>query len=114
MTQFTAWILALTLTGSPVMPGVCASVCGHGPAPTAHCHEELTEATQAAVSAESICGSAITDAAYVYDRTTPPQNAALLPSTASIPALTIPAGVSRLLIVPLAVGWLALPLVLRL
>jgi hypothetical protein len=113
MTHITAYLVALTLTASPVMPTVCATICGHDSAPTAHCHEQLTEPTEAAMSADGSCGAVIADAAYINDRTTPPQGAAVSPATPSIPTLVILSNVSRVLTVPDAGGWLAPPFVLR-
>jgi hypothetical protein len=114
MTQITAWLVALTLIGSPLAPAVCASFCGHGVAATAHCHEAMREAAQPAISAESICGFAITDAAFINDRTTLSPVAALPAATPSTLPLAILAGSSRVLTVPVAVAWLAPPSVLRL
>jgi hypothetical protein len=113
MTHITIWLVALTLTGSPATAGMCAVVCGHALTPSAHCHEALTVATPAAVTGESTCGSTVANATYVNDRTSGPQASALAAAMPFAAGLAPLEGVDPPLTVPIVVGWLAPPLVLR-
>lgn len=112
MTHVTAWLVALLLTGSPVAAGLCAAVCGQSSAPAAHCHHEFTQPAQA-MSAETLCGSGIADAAYITDGTTVPHTTVLTAALMQAPGLAVTVGARPALTVPAAPGWLAPPLVLR-
>lgn len=114
MTHLTPWLLALTLIGSPVTGGLCAVMCGHASAPTAHCHDELTEPMQAAMSSDAVCGSAVVDGAYVFEGSALPHVALLTDSGGSLPNLTDTRSLIHRLSIPITVGWVMPPLVLRL
>jgi len=114
MTHFTSWLLALTLIGSPVTGGVCAVICGHASVATAHCHDELTEPVQAAMSSEAVCGSTIADGAYLLEGSTSPHVATVTNSGGSLPSRTDIGDRIHRLSVPVAVGWVMPPLILRL
>jgi hypothetical protein len=82
MTHLTAWIVALTITGSPVTTAVCATVCGHEAAPAVHCHDSLTEPAPAAMSGEATCVAATSDVSYIKEDVAAPQVADLSATTA--------------------------------
>jgi len=113
MTHITACIVALTLTGSPVTSAVCATICGHESAPTAHCHESLTQPAPAAMSGEATCAAATVDAPYVKESVAAPQAVTVAVS----PALPVPESSALPAFAPgfsPASSWLAPPFVLRL
>jgi hypothetical protein len=114
MSHLTSWLLALTLIGSPVTGGLCAVMCGHASAPTAHCHDELTESMQPVMSSEAVCASAIADGAYVFEGSALPHVAMLPDSGGSLPNLTDTGDLIHRLNVPITVGWVMPRLVLRL
>jgi hypothetical protein len=113
MTQITAWIVALTLTASPVTTSLCAAACGHQSALRAHCHESVIEPVAPAMSAEANCETSTIDVAYVKETVAAPHVAGVSPSTPPISRLTACARLQRSLAAPIATAWLAPPLVLR-
>ena len=113
MTQITACIVALTLTGSPVTTSLCAAACGHESAPRAHCHDSLTESATTAMSGETTCATATTDIAYIKEDVAAPQAAAVSPITPATFRLTATAPVARRMAPPVVTGWLAPPVIPR-
>ena len=113
MTHITAYIVALTLTGSPVTMSLCAAVCGHASAPSAHCHESLSQPAAMAMSGEATCATTTTDLAYIKEDVAAPQVAAVLPLHATGVRLTASVSVAQGIAAPVVTGWLAPPLILR-
>ena len=113
MTHFTAWIVALTLTGSPVTTSLCATACGHQSAPRAHCHDSLTETAPTAVSGDATCGTETIDLPYVKEDVSAPQGAALPVAPPIVSVVASFTASACAVSVPATVGWLAPPLVLR-
>jgi hypothetical protein len=113
MTHITAFIVALTLTGSPVTSVLCAAACGHESAPEAHCHESLTEPATTAMSGEVTCEGATIDVPYVKEDVAASQVTAVPANLPVVPLLEL-AMQREQVAEPVAAGWLAPPMVLRL
>lgn len=113
MTHITSWIVALTLTGSPVTTALCPTVCEHESAPTAHCHESLTDPAPTAMSGEATCVAATSDVSYIKEDVAASQVVAIPATMPLAPVATTFTPLGHVVDFPVVTGWLAPPLVLR-
>jgi len=68
MTNIAAFLLVLTLTGSPVTSIVCAAECQDGPVTSGHCHSDMARSDGSMVSANDRCADpSISDSPYVTE-----------------------------------------------
>jgi hypothetical protein len=114
MTNLTALLLVLTLTGAPVASVVCAAECNHKLAAEAHCHGDMTESDSPIATASYSCNDlSLGESPYVVEHRSMPGAAVLintLSSTAPVLVMTVePAVRTRA-----ADAWLTSPQVLRL
>jgi hypothetical protein len=114
MTNITALLLVLTLTGAPVASVVCVTECQHEPATSGHCHGDMATSERPMMSSSDRCNDpSISDSPFVIEHRAVPGATVLtttLLSTASEQVRTgAPAVLTRA-----SDGWLMPPLVLRL
>ena len=68
MTNITALLLVLTLTGAPVASVVCVAECQHEPATSGHCHGGMAAGDRPMMSASDSCnGPSISDSPFVIE-----------------------------------------------
>jgi hypothetical protein len=113
MTNLTALLLVMTLTGAPVASVVCATECHHEPAAAGHCHQDMAASGGPMMSASNSCNDlSISDSPYVIEHRAVPGAAVL--TTASLPAMPDVARTDAPAVpVRAADAWLQPPLVLR-
>ena len=106
MTNITAVLLVLALTGAPVASVVCVAECHHEPAALSHCHEDMATSDGPMTSAGDDCNGpsfsgtpfviehrAVTGAAVLATTLFP---TALEPARADAPAVPARAAGARL------------------
>ena len=114
MTNITALLLVLTMTGVPVAGVVCVAECQHEPATSGHCHGDMAASDRPMMSASHRCNDpSISDSPFVIEHRAVPGAAvlttALLPTTPELVRADAPAVLARA-----ADRWLRPPHVLRL
>ena len=114
MTNITAFLLALTMTGAPAASIVCVAACQHEPATWGHCHGDMAASDRSTMSASESCnGPSISDGPFVIENRTVPGAAVLattlLPTTPELVRTDAPGVFARA-----ADAWPTRPLVLRL
>lgn len=68
MTNITAFLLVLTLTGTPIASVVCFAECQHGPVTSGHCHVDMAASEGPMVSASGDCADpAISDSPFLIE-----------------------------------------------
>ena len=114
MTNITALLLVLTMTGSLVASVVCVAECQHEPARWGHCHGDMATSDRPMMSASHSCNDpSISDSPFVIEHRAVPGatvlTTTLLPATPELVRADAPA-----LLAQAAEAWLKPPLVLRL
>jgi hypothetical protein len=113
MTNITALLLVLTLTGGPVASVVCATECQDEPAALGHCHGDMAMGDGPMMSAGDSCSDpSLSDSPYLVEHRAVPGAAVLTTMPLTMPAVVrtdAPA-----VIATATDGWLKPPLVLRL
>ena len=114
MTNITALLLVLTMTGAPVASVVCVAECQYEPAAAGHCHGDMAASDRPMMSASGSCNDpSISDGPFVIEHRAVPGAAVLattlLPTTPELVRTDAPAVLARA-----ADAWLTPPLVLRL
>jgi hypothetical protein len=113
MTNTTALLLVLTLTGTPVASVTCGAVCQPAPVPASHCHDDVAASGGPMVAAGGNCNEpSLSDAPYLVEHRDT-IGAAVLATSSSSTTLTI-ARMDAPAFVAAASGWLTPPLILRL
>jgi hypothetical protein len=114
MTNITASLLVLTLTGTPVASVTCGAVCQPAPVPASHCHDDVAASGGPLVFGDDNCGEpSLSDAPYLVEQRAM-TGAAVLVTSASSPTLTLARMEAPAFFAAAPSGWLAPPLVLRL
>src|SRR5687768_3209329 len=114
MTNITALLLVLTLTGAPVASVVCVAECQHEPAALGHCHGDMAASDRPMMSASDSCNDpSISDSPFVIEHRAVPGavvlTTTLLPTALELVRADAPAVLARA-----ADTCLKPPLVLRL
>ncbi len=114
MTNITAFLLVLTMTGAPVARVVCVAECQDEPVTLGHCHGDMAASDRPMMSASDSCNDpSISDRPFVIEHRAVPGAAVL-----TTPLLPITAGMVRAgapaVRASAADAWLQPPLVLRL
>ena len=114
MTNITALLLVLTMTGAPVASVVCVAKCQHELATSGHCHGDMAASDRPMMSASDSCNDlSISDSPFVIEHRAVPGAAvltpALLPTMLELGGTAAPAVLARV-----AHAWLKPPPVLRL
>lgn len=114
MTNITAFLLVLTMTGAPVASVVCVAECQPEPATWGHCHGDMAASDRPMMSASDRCNDpSISDSPFVIEHRVVSGAAALttslLPTTPELVRTAAPAVLARA-----ADARLTPPLVLRL
>jgi hypothetical protein len=113
MTNITALLLVLTLTGAPVTSVVCATECQHEPAALGHCHGDMATSDGPMMSASYSCSDpSVSDRPYVVEQRAVP-GAAALTTTLSFTMLALVRTDAPTVLARAIDGWLKPPLVLR-
>ena len=113
MTNTTALLLVLTLTGTPVASVTCGAACQSAPVPASHCHDDVAASGGPMVSAGGNCSEpTLSDAPYLVEHAT--IGAAVLATTTSGTTLTMVRTDAPAFPAATPNGWLAPPHVLRL
>jgi hypothetical protein len=114
MTNITALLLVLTMTGVPVASVVCVAECQPEPATWGHCHGDMAAGDRPMMFASDSCNNpSISDSPFVIEHRAVP-GAAVLTTTLSP---TTPEWVGTdapAVLAGVADAWLKPPLVLRL
>ena len=114
MTNITALLLALTLTGAPVASVACGAECQPAPVPASHCHDDVAASGRPMVSAGGNCSEpSLSDAPYLVEHRATTGAAVLVTSSSSTTVGMARADAPAFFAAP-ASGWLTPPLVLRL
>jgi hypothetical protein len=114
MTNITALLLVLTLTGAPVARVVCVAECQQEPAPSGHCHGDMAASEGPMVSAGSDCSDPfISESPYLVEHRPLLGSADLTTTSSLMAAALVRTDVSAVLAGP-ADAWLKPTLVLRL
>jgi hypothetical protein len=113
MTNITALLLVLTLTGAPVASVVCAARCQHELATSGHCHVDMAAGDRPVMFPSDSCNDpSISDSPFVITHRAVPGAAVLaatwLSTTPGLVRADAPAVPARS-----ADAWLKPPLVLR-
>jgi hypothetical protein len=114
MTNITALLLVLTMTGTPVESVVCVAECQHEPATWGHCHADMAASERPMMTASESCHDpSIANSPFVVEHRAVSGatvlTTTLLPATPELVRADAPAGLARA-----ADAWLQPPLVLRL
>jgi len=114
MTNITALLLVLTMTGAPVASVVCVAECRHEPATLGHCHADTAAGDRPMMTARDSCNDpSIANSPFVVEHRAVPGatvlTTTLLPTTPELVRADAPAVLARA-----ADAWLKPPLVLRL
>ena len=114
MTNITALLLVLTMTGAPVASVVCVAECQYEPATWGHCHRDMAASNRPMMSASHSCNDpSISDSPFVIEHRAVPGatvlTTTLLPTTPELVRADAPAVLARA-----ADAWLKPLLVLRL
>jgi len=114
MTNTTALLLVLTLTGTPVASVMCGAVCQPAPAPASHCHDNVAASGGPMVAAGGNCsGPSLSDAPYLVEHRAA-IGTAVLAATRSGTTLMTTRAAAPTSVSPAPYGWLVPPQVLRL
>lgn len=114
MTNITALLLALTLTGAPVASVVCVTECQQKPATSGHCHEDMAASKGPMLSAGPHCSDpSISESPYLIEHRALP-GPAVLTTTSSLMAPALVRTDAPAVFLRAADAWLKPPLVLRL
>jgi hypothetical protein len=114
MTNITALLLVLALTGAPVSSVVCVAECQHEPATSGHCHGEMAASDRPMMFAGDSCNDpSISDSPFVVEPRAVP-GAAVLTTTLLPTALELVRAAAPAVLARAADAWLEPPLVLRL
>jgi len=114
MTNITAVLLVLALTGTPVASVVCVAECQGEPATSGHWHGDMTASEGLMMSAVDSCTDpSIGDSLYVIEHRAVPGPAALT-TTLSPTAAELVGTVAPAILTTAADAWVKPPLVLRL
>ena len=114
MTNITALLLVLTMTGAPVASVVCVAACQHEPATSGHCHGDIAASDRPMISASGRCNDlSISDSPFVIEHRAVP-GAAVLTTTSSPTTLELVRTDAPAFLPGAADAWLKPPLVLRL
>ena len=114
MTNITALLLVLTMTGAPVESVVCVAECQPEPATSGHCHGDMAASDRPMMSPSDSCnGPSTGDSPFVIEHRAVPGAAALTtalsPTTLELVRTDAPA-----VLAGAADAWLKPPPVLRL
>ena len=113
MTNTTALLLVLTLTGTPVASVTCGAVCQPAPVPASHCHDDVTAGGGPTVAAGSSCSEpSLSDAPYLVEHRAT-IGAAVLATSSSNTTLAMVRMDAPAFFAAAASGWLSPPFVLR-
>ena len=113
MTNITALLIVLTLTGAPVASVVCGVECQHEPAPSGHCHGDMTTSDGPRMSPSDSCNdSSIGDSPFVIEHRAVP-GAAVLTTMLSLTAPELARTDAPAVLTTAVNPWLKPPLVLR-
>ena len=89
MTNITALLLVLMLTGAPVGSVVCVTECQHEPATSGHCHGNMATSDRPMMSASDRCDDlSISESPYLIEHRAVP-GAAVLTTTSFLTTLTL-------------------------
>ena len=114
MTNITAVLLVLTMTGAPVGSVVCVTECQDEPATSGHCHGNMTTSDGPKMSASDSCNvPSISDRPFVIEHRAVP-GAAVLTTTLSPTTPELVRADALAVHGRAADAWLTPPLVLRL
>jgi len=114
MTNTTALLLVLTLTGTPVASVMCGAECQPAPVPASHCHDDVAASGGPLVSGDASCSEpSLSDAPYLVEQRAA-TGAAVLVTSAPSPTLTMTRMEAPAFFAAAPSGWLTPPLVLRL
>ena len=113
MTNITALLLMLTLTGAPVASVVCVAECQHEPAAWGHCHGDAASERPMMSAGDSCNDSSISDSPFVIEHRAV-TGAAVLTTTLLPTALELVRADAPAVLARAAEAWLKSPLVLRL
>ena len=114
MTNITALLLVLTMTGVPVASAVCVAECQPEPATWGHCHGDMAASDRPMVFASDSCNDpSISDSPFVIEHRAVP-GAAVLTTTSSPTTLELVRTDAPAVPAEGADAWLKPPLVLRL
>lgn len=112
MTNITAVLLVLTLTGAPVASVVCVAKCQHELAMSGHCHADMAASDRPMVSASDSCNDpSISDSPFVINHRAVPGAAVLATTLLSATPRLVRADAPAVL--GAADAWLKPPPVLR-
>jgi hypothetical protein len=113
MTNITALLLVLTLTGVPVASVVCVTECQHERATSGHCHGDMAASKGLMVSAGADCSDpSLSESPYVIEYRALP-GAAVLTQTLSLTAPALVRTGAPAVFPAAADAWLKPPVVLR-
>jgi hypothetical protein len=112
MTNITALLLALTLTGGPVTSAVCITECYSQPVIADSCHEDLTSGRPSMTAANSCIDRSVRSSVYVAEHRTV-SDAPVLTATSSIPTTALMRTDAPAASASFPDAWLKPPLVLR-
>jgi hypothetical protein len=114
MTNITAFLLVLTLTGAPAASVACITECQHEPVTSGHCHGDMATVDRLMMSAGVSCNDpSISDSPFVIEHRAVP-GAAVLTTTLSPTVPELVRAAAPVFLPEAAEGWLKPPLVLRL
>ena len=114
MTNITALLLALALTGTPVASVMCGTVCQPAPVPASHCHDDVAASGGPMVSAGDSCSEpSLSDVPYLVEQRAMTGAAVLATSLSETMLLMARTDAPEFFTVAVR-GWLTPPLVLRL
>jgi len=115
MTNITALLLVLTLTGTPVATSVvCVAECQQEPATSDHCHGDMAMSEGPMMAADSNCNNpSISERPYLIEHRAVP-GAAVLTATLSPTAPDLVRADAPAVLARAAAEWLKAPRVLRL
>jgi hypothetical protein len=84
MTNITALLLVLTLTGSPAISAACFTWCQQGPVTYGHCHDDMAAGSGPEITGDLTCGEpSLVDSPYLVEHRTA-TGAAVLTTTSPV------------------------------
>jgi hypothetical protein len=114
MTNITALLLVLAMTGAPAASVVCVAECQPEPATSGHCHGDMAASDRPMMSASDSCNDpSISDSPFVIQHRALP-GAAVLTTTSSPTTLELVRTDAPAVLAGAVDAWLKPPLVLRL
>ena len=114
MTNITALLLVLTMTGAPVASVVCVAECQQEPVTWGHCHGHMAASDRPMISAGDSCSDpSISDSPFVIEHRAVPGAAALTTTSSPTRPALVRAGAPAILARGMD-AWLKPPPVLRL